>query len=187
MKYQLKHVRLDKLNIPYETLRRDSFAGPDEQLKESLNLLGVFVPLVVKLLGKGEYEVWDGTRRVRLLKELGKPGSTLIPAHVVEGNDADAIVAQMNINQVRERLSQFAELEGLLLQATRATQRQAAPFACNKPKSNPKKPGRPKGHALAQRDAPAPAQINETILSFARSVPVVWWYAHRSERRMSRW
>ncbi len=113
MKATLSQIRLDKLNIPAETLRRSTNPGSDEKLTESLKRHGVFVPLVVSKLGKGEYAVWDGTRRVRLLKETGMAGSKTVPANVVEGDDADSVVAQMNINQLRERLSAVAEAEAM--------------------------------------------------------------------------
>jgi len=113
MEYELKQIRLDKLNIPAETLRRQSSRSQDEKLLESIRQYGIFVPLVITELGKGEYAIWDGTRRVRLMRKLGKPGSTLIAAKVVEGTDADSVVAQMNINQLREQLSGMAEAEAL--------------------------------------------------------------------------
>ena len=46
------------------------------------------------------------------------------------------------------------EHEQLLLEATRASKRQAAPFSRNQPKDKPKKPGRPKGHDAALRSPP---------------------------------
>ena len=39
MNYQLKEIRLDKLNIPTETLRKSSFPANDEKLKKSLSWL----------------------------------------------------------------------------------------------------------------------------------------------------
>ena len=45
------------------------------------------------------------------------PGSTVVPANVVEGDDADAVVAQVNINQLRDRLSSIAEAEALVTEA----------------------------------------------------------------------
>ena len=63
--------------------------------------------------------------------------------------------------QVAGLQARVAELERSLLEAVRATKRQAAPFSRNRPKKNPQKPGRPDGHAAALR--PAPPQITETI------------------------
>ncbi len=59
--------------------------------------------------------------------------------------------------------ARIAELERLLLEATRAAKRQAAPFSRNQPKLKPKKPGRPAGHEAAQRVAPPPQAIAETL------------------------
>jgi hypothetical protein len=66
--------------------------------------------------------------------------------------------AQLAVFQAR-----VAELERLLLEATRAAKRQAAPFSRNRPQTNPKKPGRPVGHPAAHRPAPTPAEVAETI------------------------
>jgi len=59
--------------------------------------------------------------------------------------------------------ARIAERERLLLEATRAAKRQAAPFSRNRPKLEPKKPGRPVGHEAAQRPAPPPRAIAETL------------------------
>lgn len=56
---------------------------------------------------------WDGTRRVGALRDLGKPGSTKISAVVTSGIAADSVIAQVNINQARERLTDMAEAEAL--------------------------------------------------------------------------
>ena len=113
MSYQFKEIRLDKLNIPTETLRKSSFPENDRKLRESIESHGLLVPLIVTKLGRGEYSVWDGTRRTRALKTMGKDGSFKVPALVTSGSDEESVLAQMNINQNRERLNTFAEAEGL--------------------------------------------------------------------------
>jgi len=65
--------------------------------------------------------------------------------------------------KVQQLEARVKELEAMLLEATRAAKRQAAPFARKRPKDKPRKPGRPKGHAPAHRAAPSPAAITETI------------------------
>ena len=109
----LKQIRLDKLNIPSETLRRTSSPALDQKLKNSLKQRGVLIPLIVRELGKGEYDIWDGTRRVNALREMNYSGATKIPAIIVDGNDDDSVITQININQSREYLSNLAEAEGL--------------------------------------------------------------------------
>lgn len=106
-------IRLDKLNIPAETLRQTSTPSARKKLAESIELNGLLVPILIKEIGKGEYEVWDGTRRVNALRELGKESGFLVPAVTVEGNDDDSLVTQVNINQARERLTDLAEAEAL--------------------------------------------------------------------------
>ncbi len=44
---------------------------------------------------------------------MGKGGSFTVPALVTKGTDIDSVIAQMNINQNRERLNSFAEAEAL--------------------------------------------------------------------------
>lgn len=65
--------------------------------------------------------------------------------------------------RIAELEARVRQLEALLLEATRASKRQASPFSRNKPKLKPKKPGRPKGHAPAHRPAPPPDSITQTI------------------------
>jgi len=113
MKYVLKEIRLDKLNIPAETLRDVEDPSDDARLRASLKEYGVLIPFLVSELGRGEYELIEGTRRTRLLRKEGAPGTELIPAHVVQGDDVDGVVTQIHINQLRKRLSAMAEVEGL--------------------------------------------------------------------------
>ena len=110
MSYQLKQIRLDKLNIPTETFTgsqlpastglQSSFPANDKKLKASIETYGLLVPLIVTELGKGEYSVWDGTRRTKVLKSMGKVGSFTVPALVTKGTDKDSVLAQMNINHL---------------------------------------------------------------------------------------
>jgi ParB family chromosome partitioning protein len=48
-----------------------------------------------------------------VLRELGWAGSRRIPAIVIKTTDADSIVAQLNLNQIRTRLQAVSEAEGL--------------------------------------------------------------------------
>jgi len=117
MGHQFQEIPLHRLNIPIETLRQSSTHAGDKALKESLAQHGILSPLVVTILGQKngttEYAVWDGTRRVRNLREMGLPTTTTVPAMIVEGDDQTSLVAQININNTRERLSQIAEAEAL--------------------------------------------------------------------------
>jgi len=70
------------------------------------------------------------------------------------------VILERRIGELEARVRQ---LEQLLLEATRASKRQAAPFSRNQPKVKPKKPGRREGHEAAMRPPPTPRQITETI------------------------
>lgn len=65
--------------------------------------------------------------------------------------------------RIAELEARIRQLEQMLLEATRASKRQAAPFSRNRPKDKPKKPGRPEGHAAALRPPPTAEQITQTI------------------------
>ena len=55
----------------------------------------------------------DGTRRIKALKDMGTAGFFKVPALVTKGSDEESVLAQMSINQNRERLNSFAEAEAL--------------------------------------------------------------------------
>ena len=65
--------------------------------------------------------------------------------------------------RIAELEAQVAQRQRLLQEARRAVKRQAAPFSRNQPKPNPKPPGRSAGHEPAQRAAPPPQAITETL------------------------
>jgi len=118
---QFKEIALHRLNIPTETLRQSSTRAGNESLKQSLAQHGVLSPFVVTELGTKkvnnktvtEYAVWDGTRRTQALRDLNKPTTMKVPCMIVTGDDKESLVAQVNINNTRERLSEFAEAEAL--------------------------------------------------------------------------
>ena len=61
MNQDMRKLRIDKLNIPAETLRKVVNPHSDELLRNSISEHGIFVPLIVAHLGSGEFAVWDGT------------------------------------------------------------------------------------------------------------------------------
>lgn len=63
--------------------------------------------------------------------------------------------------RVNELETQLALKQKELEAAKRAEKRQAAPFSKGPPKANPRKPGRPEGHAGAYR--PVPEQVDEVV------------------------
>jgi hypothetical protein len=70
-----------------------------------------------------------------------------------------------------ERLeTQNEQLKAALEEARRAAKRQAAPFARRKRKKHPKSPGRPEGHAAANR--PVPERIDEEVLVPLDACPI---------------
>lgn len=65
--------------------------------------------------------------------------------------------------RIAELEARVRQLEAMLLEATRASKRQASPSSQNNPKLKPKKPGSPMSHARAHRPAPPPESITQTI------------------------
>jgi transposase len=84
---------------------------------------------------------------------MAEPSGQIVPC-------PRCVLLERRIEELEARVRQ---LEALLLEATRAAKRQAAPFSRNQPKAEPKKPGRPCGHAPAHRPAPPPEAITQTI------------------------
>ena len=72
-------------------------------------------------------------------------------------------------SQLKERDARIAKLESVLEESRRAGKRQAAPFSKDKPKRDPKKPGRKRGskYAAGRPSDPVPDKTFE-----APSVPV---------------
>lgn len=75
--------------------------------------------------------------------------------------ERDARIAKLE-GRIPELEARVRQLDRMLLEAGRASKRQAAPFSRNQPKVRPKKPGRPVGHEPAHRPPP-PLPVTETV------------------------
>jgi ParB family chromosome partitioning protein len=106
----VKFVRLDKLNLPAEALRKKYSPAAYLRLKKSIQQYGILVPLLVRNIGRDEFAVVDGITRVRIMRELGYRGSTPVPVSVLEIDDRRSLSTSLIVNQTRERISSLGEL-----------------------------------------------------------------------------
>jgi ParB family chromosome partitioning protein len=124
---RLSAIPLARLHVPASNVRTDSRPAAAAALASSLRTHGVLVPIIVRPSGD-EWEVLDGGRRVRTLRAIDVPGSSLVPAIVFACDDAAGLVTQVHVNQVRERLTALAEAE-TLRRLVRDSRRSAADAA----------------------------------------------------------
>ena len=95
------------------------------ELSESIRRHGLLQPVTVRAVGRGEYELVAGERRLRAAVMAGL---TKIPALLVDMPDQEAAVMALVENLQRRDLDFFEEAEGLarLLAEQNLTQEQAA-------------------------------------------------------------
>jgi ParB family transcriptional regulator, chromosome partitioning protein len=81
------------------------------ELQESIQQLGILEPLVVRELGKDQYDLIAGERRWRCAKTLGLEK---VPIVIVELSDEEAYLAALHDNSQREDLNPIDETEYIL-------------------------------------------------------------------------
>lgn len=105
-KGELVYLNVEQVKPSANNPRRLFDPEPLIELKESIRLHGVLVPLTVyKLPGQNKYAIVDGERRFRCCADLVKEGITLqIPANVVEAPTKMAsLIYMFNIHSFREQ------------------------------------------------------------------------------------
>ena len=81
------------------------------ELTDSVKQHGVVQPILVRLVGKDQYELVAGERRYQAARAAGL---TQVPAVVREMNDAEALQYALMENLQREDLNPVEETEGIL-------------------------------------------------------------------------
>jgi len=102
----LIHLRVDQIKPSVNNPRRLFDPGPLNELKESIKLHGVLVPITVyKLAGQEKYAIVDGERRYRCCAELLREGTEIpVPANIVETpNKMASLIYMFNIHSFREQ------------------------------------------------------------------------------------
>ena len=100
---KLSELNSRKLNKHDETI---------QSLSESMEQNGQLVPVIVRQLTDGKYELLAGTRRIAAAKLLGW---SAVNAEIIEADDQQALVIITTENLQREDLTPFEEAEALRL------------------------------------------------------------------------
>ena len=97
-KVQYQEIEIDKIVIPKERARATFTPEQEAELRASIEKNGFTVPILVRPIGDGKYELIDGEHRINIVKEMGWKK---IPAMVSEMDDAKAQVVNFLANTAR--------------------------------------------------------------------------------------
>ncbi|MBD2615881.1 ParB/RepB/Spo0J family partition protein [Nostoc punctiforme FACHB-252] len=104
-------VSIDKIRVAKKQPRRWFDPEKMSQLVQSVREHGILEPLLVRLLGDGEYELIAGERRLRAAKEAGLAE---VPIVSKELSDKQALEVALLENLQREDLNPVEEVEAIL-------------------------------------------------------------------------
>lgn len=98
---EIQNINLNLL-VPFSNHPFRSRSGYEkEELSESIRENGILVPVLLRPLGSGKYEIISGHRRVEACREIGVD---TVPAVVKDLSDAEAVVVMVDANLQRENL-----------------------------------------------------------------------------------
>lgn len=101
MTKRIEKIKIDTL-IPFENHPFKERAGEEQaELVESIRTTGMLVPVIVRPLLLGKYEIISGHRRVAACKELS---IDTVPAIVKELTKEEAVITMVDANLQRENL-----------------------------------------------------------------------------------
>lgn len=101
MTERIEKIKIDSL-IPFENHPFKERTGEEQaELVESIRTTGMLVPVIVRPLLRGKYEIISGHRRVAACKELN---IDTVPAIVKELTKEEAVITMMDANLQRENL-----------------------------------------------------------------------------------
>ena len=101
MTERIEKIKIDAL-IPFENHPFKERTGEEQaELVESIRTTGMLVPVIVRPLLRGKYEIISGHRRVAACRELGVD---TIPAIVKELTKEEAVITMVDANLRRENL-----------------------------------------------------------------------------------
>ena len=89
---------MDSIHIPEERARATFTPEQYEELKASIEKNGFNIPILVRDIGDGKYELIDGEHRIQIMKELGHDK---IPAVISEADDKRATLLNILANTAR--------------------------------------------------------------------------------------
>ncbi len=101
MTERIEKIKIDSL-IPFENHPFKERTGEEQaELVESIRTTGMLVPVIVRPLLRGKYEIISGHRRVAACKELN---IDTVPAIVKELTKEEAVITMVDANLQRENL-----------------------------------------------------------------------------------
>ncbi len=101
MTERIEKIKIDSL-IPFENHPFKERTGEEQaELMESIRTTGMLVPVIVRPLLRGKYEIISGHRRVAACKELG---IDTVPTIVKELTKEEAVITMVDANLQRENL-----------------------------------------------------------------------------------
>ena len=101
MTERIEKIKIDSL-IPFENHPFKERTGEEQaELMESIRTTGMLVPVIVRPLLLGKYEIISGHRRVAVCKELN---IDTVPAIVKELTKEEAVIRMVDANLQRENL-----------------------------------------------------------------------------------
>jgi len=95
---EIRDIDIEKIIIPEHRVRATFTPEQYAELKASIENHGFTIPILVKALPDGMYELIDGEHRIKIMKELGK---TTIPANVIAADDRKATLLNILANTAR--------------------------------------------------------------------------------------
>jgi len=95
---KVEEIEIEKIKIPKERARATFTEEQYNELKASIEKHGFTIPILVRDLGDGTYELIDGEHRIQVVKELGWKK---IPAVITDADDHKATMLNILANTAR--------------------------------------------------------------------------------------
>lgn len=95
---QFQQIEITKIIIPEKRSRATFTPEQEAELKASIETLGFHIPILVRPLAEGKYELIDGEHRIKVVKKMGW---TKIPAIVSTTDDNKAAILNFLANTAR--------------------------------------------------------------------------------------
>jgi len=124
---EIREIEIDKIAVP-DWARRTVMSDAElDDLKNSIRKRGQIAPVVVRPRDDGSYELVSGSRRLEVLKRLGR---TEVEAKVIECTDEEAIALSIeeNLKRAEEHVFDTARKVSMLYEKMGNSRRKVARF-----------------------------------------------------------
>ena len=95
---KVEEIEIEKIHIPEKRARATFTDEQYQELKASIEKNGFTIPILVKPLDNGTYELIDGEHRIQIVKEMGWKK---IPAVITEADEKKATLLNILANTAR--------------------------------------------------------------------------------------